>query len=285
LTNKLDQTPARSEIERALREWTRYANVSFSPGQSVTDARTVAISFARGNHGDGYPFDGLGRVLAHTFYPAPPNMEPLAGDMHLDADENWRIGLDTDLFTVALHEAGHALGLGHSDRPGSVMYPYYRFAGGLTADDIAGVRALYGASEEERPNTPDPPADPDPPTNPTTPPETPTNPTTPPETPTNPTTPTTPARDTTPPALRVVSPGFTIVSTSAASIAISGTASDGGGLASVKWSTSNGLSGIASGTTNWSARIALLVGTNVVTVRAFDQAGNSAWRTVTVVRR
>jgi hypothetical protein len=29
----------------------------------------------------------------------------------------------------------------------------------------------------------------------------------------------------------------------------------------------------------------LLVGTNVVTIRAYDAAGNSAWRAVAVVRR
>ena len=33
-----------------------------------------------------------GGVLAHTFYPAAPNPEPIAGDMHLDNDENWNAG-------------------------------------------------------------------------------------------------------------------------------------------------------------------------------------------------
>ena len=41
--------------------------------------------------------------------------------------------------------AGHALGLGHSDRPGAVMYPYYHLAAGLTDDDIAAIRDLYGS--------------------------------------------------------------------------------------------------------------------------------------------
>ena len=86
LTDKMDADTARSEIERALREWTRYANFTFSPGQQGAE-RTVDILFARGSHGDGYPFDGAGAALAHTFYPAPPNPEPIAGDMHLDADE------------------------------------------------------------------------------------------------------------------------------------------------------------------------------------------------------
>ena len=80
----------RSEIERALREWTRYANFTLSPGQQQGAERTFDILFARGAHGDGYPFDGAGGTLAHTFYPAPPNPEPIAGDLHLDADEPWQ---------------------------------------------------------------------------------------------------------------------------------------------------------------------------------------------------
>ena len=73
--------PAQSEIERAFREWARYANVSFAPGVSAADPRTIALLFAHGAHGDAYPFDGPGGVLAHTFYPAPPNAEPVAGDI------------------------------------------------------------------------------------------------------------------------------------------------------------------------------------------------------------
>jgi len=90
--------------------------------------------------------------------------------------------------------------------------------------------------------------------------------------------------DKTPPTLKVVSPGSTMVSTSAAAIAVSGTASDNVGVAGVTWSTSTGASGNASGTANWSLQAPLLVGTNVVTVRAYDAAGNSTWRTITVVR-
>src|SRR5260221_3996412 len=71
------------------------------------------------------------------------NPESIAGDIHMDADENWHAGGDLDIYSVALHEAGHALGLGHSDKPGAVMYPYYRLNAQLTADDIAGIRAVY----------------------------------------------------------------------------------------------------------------------------------------------
>jgi hypothetical protein len=56
-------------------------------------------------------------------------------------------------------------------------------------------------------------------------------------------------------------------------------------VSSVKWSVSTGSSGTASGITTWSATVPLLVGTNVITVRAYDAAGNSGWRCLTVVRR
>jgi hypothetical protein len=272
LTTKMDAATAQSEIERALRQWTLYANLTLSPGQAQGATRTVDILFASGAHGDSYPFDGPGGVLAHTFYPNPPNSEPIAGDMHLDADEPWRTGTNVDLYSVALHEAGHALGLGHSDRPGAVMYPYYHLSTGLTDDDIAGIRALYGSTA-----TPTPAPTP-------TPTPTPTPAPTPAPAPTP--TPAPPANgDTTPPTLQITSPGFTIVSTSASAIAISGTASDNVAVTAVKWTNSTGDAGVAAGTTSWSASIPLLVGTNAVTVRAYDAAGNSSWRAVTVVRR
>jgi predicted Zn-dependent protease len=269
VTTELDQSAAESEIERAFQEWAKYAKVSFTAGGSGLTDRTIAILFANGAHGDGYPFVG-NSVLAHTFYPAPPNAEPLAGDMHFNSDENWQIGQGTDLFSVALHETGHALGLGHSTDPTAVMYPYYHIATGLTADDIAGIRALYAAND----GTPAAPVTPVSPVTPATPiaPATPATPTTPTGTP-----------DTTPPSLQILSPGYTIVSTTLASLVVSGTASDNVGVTSVTWSVSTGASGIASGTTAWSATVPLLVGTNTVTIRAYDAAGNSSWRAITVV--
>ncbi|MEO8593581.1 MAG: matrixin family metalloprotease [Candidatus Solibacter sp.] len=278
VNNFTDQIPAetvRSEIERALHEWTHYANFSLSAGSSAAGERSFDISFLRGVHGDGYPFDGPGGALAHTFYPNPPNPEPVAGDLHLDWNEPWRVGSNIDLYSVVLHEIGHALGLGHSDRPGAVMYPYYKLATSLTEDDIAAIRALYGS------NSPEPPVPPAPtptPTPPPTPPPTPTPTPAPPPAPK-------PAADRAPPSIQIKTPGTSVISTGAAIFALSGIASDNVGVTAVKWTNSNGGSGSAAGTTSWSAVGPLLVGTNVLTVRAYDAAGNSAWRSVTVVRR
>jgi hypothetical protein len=279
LTNKIPAGTVQSEVERAFQVWASYTNVTFSAAQVQGAVRSIDILFASGAHGDPYPFDGPGGVLAHTFYPAPLNNESIAGDMHFDADESWSVGTNTDLFSVALHEAGHALGLGHTSNPGAVMYPYYRMQTGLTSDDVAGIQALYGALSA--PPAVPPVATPAPPT--VTPPVV-TPPVVTPPVVTPPVHPATTA-DTTPPSLSIVSPALTIVATSSATLAVSGTASDNVGVASVKWTVSTGDSGTASGTTQWSATVSLLVGSNVVTIRAYDAAGNSSWRAITVVRR
>ncbi len=73
-----------------------------------------------------------------------------------------------------------------------------------------------------------------------------------------------------------------IVSTSAATIAFSGTATSG--VISVTWSNSTGASGIAIGTQQWNIpAIPLLEGTNTVTVTATNASGATSWRAVTVV--
>jgi hypothetical protein len=144
-TAKLAGVFVQGEFERALGEWAKYADITFVPGGSLASPRTISTIFAPGAHGDAFPFDGPGRVLAHTFYPSPPNPEPIAGDLHFDEDENWAARNELDFFSVALHELGHALGLAHADRPSAVMYPFYRRVSGLAPDDIAAIQELYAA--------------------------------------------------------------------------------------------------------------------------------------------
>jgi hypothetical protein len=146
MTSKLPTGTPQSEILRAMAEWSKVIQLTWQPGTSAFGTRTVNVIFAKGDHGDGYPFDGPGGVLAHTFYPAPPNPESIAGDMHLDDDESWHVGVNTDVFSVSLHELGHALGLGHSDNPNDVMYPYYKIATTLADGDKTAILTLYAAA-------------------------------------------------------------------------------------------------------------------------------------------
>ena len=144
VTPRVLQSLVQSEVVRALNEWAKNANLIFQAGTNAAAPRTIVVKFVSGAHGDAYPFQGYGSILAHTFYPVPINPESIAGDMHMNADENWHSGADVDIYSVALHEAGHAIGLGHSDKPGDVMYPYYRRNMVLSAGDIGAAQALYG---------------------------------------------------------------------------------------------------------------------------------------------
>jgi hypothetical protein len=94
-------------------------------------------------------------------------------------------------------------------------------------------------------------------------------------------TPSTGGPDTTPPTLTITSPSSGPAFSSPATV--TGTASDAGGISQVTWSNGlTGQSGTATGTTNWSAKVPLGPGSNVITITATDLAGNSATSTVTL---
>ena len=81
-------------------------------------------------------------MLAHAFFPTD-------GRIHFDDEERFTetgsIWGANSLIYVAVHEIGHALGLGHSNVKGSVMWPTAsRGTPKLHRDDIAGIKSLYG---------------------------------------------------------------------------------------------------------------------------------------------
>ncbi|HEY3443918.1 MAG TPA: matrixin family metalloprotease [Paludibaculum sp.] len=269
LTPVLDPSLSRAEIVRAIMAWSAVVKVSFAESWQARQNRQLDISFADRAHGDSLDFDGRGGVLAHTFYP-PPNSEPIAGDLHFDIEEQWLIGNDVDVFSVALHEIGHALGLSHNDDPDAVMYPYYRRATMLHAPDVVEIRKLYASTTE----TPTAPATPPPPAAPT-------------PTPTPaPAPPPAPGNDTTPPLLVITTPAISAVTTKSATYSVRGRASDNVQVTSVAWSNTNGLSGQALGLNSFATTaIPLAMGQNRVTISAGDAAGNTTCRYITITRR
>jgi hypothetical protein len=80
-------------------------------------------------------------VMAITVPPDPYFSGTLSGDMILNSTAD--ITPD-DLFAIALHEAGIALGLGESTNPSSAMYSYLNPDATLSAGDIQNIQAFYG---------------------------------------------------------------------------------------------------------------------------------------------
>ncbi|HET9360922.1 MAG TPA: Ig-like domain-containing protein [Vicinamibacterales bacterium] len=95
---------------------------------------------------------------------------------------------------------------------------------------------------------------------------------------------TAPAVDTTPPSVSITVPtsnsSYTALSST---LGVSGTATDNVGVTAVTWTNDRGGSGTATGTTSWSVpSIALQSGTNIITIRARDAAGNQGMDVLTV---
>ncbi|XP_014246496.1 matrix metalloproteinase-2-like isoform X2 [Cimex lectularius] len=146
--NTIDYGRIRADLYRALNLWSKHSNLSFREINS--DKADILIYFQKGDHGDGFPFDGIGQILAHAFFPG----DGRGGDVHFDIEEMWILTGDeeqeegTNLFAVAAHEFGHSLGLSHSSVRGALMYPWYKRISSdfeLPEDDMHGIQQIYGA--------------------------------------------------------------------------------------------------------------------------------------------
>jgi Bacterial Ig-like domain/Matrixin len=135
---------------QAAQTWAQQTNINFAvvpdngaPEGSGTDEE--------GNPGfgdiriGGYNFGSS--TLALTYQPPSANNFSIAGNMTFNTGQSFNIGSTYDLYTVAMHEFGHALGLNESSVSNAVEYGTYTGRKtGLASDDIAGIRSIYSAN-------------------------------------------------------------------------------------------------------------------------------------------
>lgn len=100
------------------------------------DIRISAVGLSSESVANSLPFSFTGTTLS--------------GDVMFNSNMTFGVGNSStfyDLYSVAIHEAGHTLGLDHNAVPGSVMNKDYSYRTGLSATDIVSIQQLYGVRQ------------------------------------------------------------------------------------------------------------------------------------------
>ncbi len=131
-------------IAQSLQRWANVSQLNFHqvgddgvPSGTVStsqgDIRIAAVNAGSASGWAYFPAAGIGGDI--TLRATAPKFSELYW-----TDNRFRV--------LVMHEAGHALGLDHTDIPNTIM----GISGGLvglTADDIAGIQAIYGIRQDD----------------------------------------------------------------------------------------------------------------------------------------
>jgi hypothetical protein len=150
------------QFQKAAAVWQAVANINLA---QVSDNGSPEAT--NGNQQDDSRFGDIrifmvplgSNVLAETILPPPANGGTDAGDIFFNSNVTWQgggSGSGYDLETVAIHEFGHALGLGESADSTACMYAFYsgvRQQLASDGDDTNGIRSIWGAPQPDQFNS------------------------------------------------------------------------------------------------------------------------------------
>ncbi len=151
-SDDLDFATVETEVRRGMEDWTRVSCTSLTTQYDGVVSRTP-----RGGDGNftigwfesgwGHSSSAIGvtgsRFTSGTIVEADMEMN----GVHFTWTTASGSGSNVNIYSIALHEGGHYMGLGHSADPSASMY--FAYSGGIGAigsDDEAGICALYPGS-------------------------------------------------------------------------------------------------------------------------------------------
>ena len=145
-------------VREAFDTWETVTNINF-----VEVVDDVSVAFRLGWES----IDGPSGIIGSSQYTGRKSFNPLysinRAEISFDTAEPWNLDRQTasnvSFYTTALHEIGHAIGLGHTNDPSNLMFPYQQSdVQDLTAGDIEGAQLQYGAPIKGAPSEIAPPA-------------------------------------------------------------------------------------------------------------------------------
>ena len=157
LNAKFSTATWQQQFQKAAAVWQNVTNINLA--QVSDDGSALG---ANGNQQDDSRFGDIrisaipqsSGTLATCFLPPPINGGSDAGDIVFNSNVNWQVNSTYDLETVAIHEIGHALGMGHSQITTADMYAYYNgVKQSLTSDDTSGIQSIYGTRQYDQFNS------------------------------------------------------------------------------------------------------------------------------------